>query len=145
MNKKDEFDSSGEAREYISLDQAVLEARRMARQDDDHHRQRLGSDQIVWTELSSDRREDSYRVVLQFRAPAHRWQREQTGQEEFIFDLNGNLLERQVLAWPAVSRPSRIPAALRSVPRLPTPRDVFQTIKKRGKKLPPGSGDTTER
>lgn len=33
MEKRDAFDSSGETLGYISLDQAVLEARRLARQD----------------------------------------------------------------------------------------------------------------
>jgi hypothetical protein len=99
MEKKDPFDSSGEAR-YISLDSAVLEARRLARLDDDRYRGRLGWDEIVWTELESQQRDDSYRVVLQFRIPTRDPEKAQTGEEEFIFNLVGTLLDRQVLVWP---------------------------------------------
>ncbi len=60
MKRKDEFDSSGEAVGYISQDQAILEARRLAREDEERYRQRLGWEEIVWTELESQRREDSY-------------------------------------------------------------------------------------
>ena len=42
MEKRDEFDSSGEAHGYISLDQAGLDARRLARQDEERYLQRLG-------------------------------------------------------------------------------------------------------
>ncbi len=67
MKKRDEFDSSGETQGYISLDQAGLDARRLARQDEESYLERLGWDQIVWTDSSSEQREDSYRVVLRFR------------------------------------------------------------------------------
>jgi hypothetical protein len=100
MEKRDEFDSSGETQGYISLDQAGLDARRLARQDEERYRQRLGWDQIVWTESSAEQREDSYRVVLQFRRPTRGLREEQTGEEEFIFDLTGKLQDRQVLLWP---------------------------------------------
>lgn len=97
---KIEFDSAGQAIAYMSFDQAVLRARLLARQHDDKYRERLGWDEIVWAELAAEPREDSYRVVLQFRRPTRQLQEEQTGQEEFIFDPLGNLLDRQVLAWP---------------------------------------------
>ena len=100
MEKRDEFDSSGETQGYISLDQAGLEARRLARQDEERYLQRLGWDQIVWTESSSEPREDSYRVVLQFRRPSRGLREEQTGEEEFIFNLTGKLQDRQVLVSP---------------------------------------------
>ena len=101
MRKSDPFDSSGEAIGYISLEQAILEARRLARQDDRRLLQRLGWDEVVWTELDSEQRgEDFFRVVLQFRRPARGVQEEQTGQEEFIFDDTGSLQDRQVLVWP---------------------------------------------
>ena len=41
MEKRDEFDSSGETVGYVSLDQALLEARRLARQNDELYIQRL--------------------------------------------------------------------------------------------------------
>ena len=100
MGKKDEFDSSGETAGYISLDQALLEARRLARQSDERYTRQLGWEQIVWAESSSEQREDSYRVVLLFRRPARGVREEQTGEEEFIFDLTGKLQDRQVLVWP---------------------------------------------
>ena len=56
MDKRDEFNSSGESVEYISLDQAVLQARRLARQDDERYIRRLGWDEIVWSEIASDKR-----------------------------------------------------------------------------------------
>ena len=100
MEKRDEFDSSGETQGYISLDQAGLDARRLARQDEERYLQRLGWDQIAWTDRSSEQREDSYRVVLQFRRPTRGLGEEQTGEEEFIFNLTGELQDRQVLVWP---------------------------------------------
>ncbi len=108
MEKKDPFDSNAEAR-YISLDSAVLEARRLARLDDDRYRGRLGWEEIVWTELESQHRDDSYRVALQFRTPTRDLEQAQTGEEEFIFNLLGTILDRQVLVWP-VSQSGAQPA-----------------------------------
>lgn len=101
-NKEDQFDFTreGEALGYISLDQAVLQARTQVRQDEARYLERLDWDEIVWAELDSEQREDSYRVVLQFRRPARGLREEQTGEEEFLFDLAGILLDRQVLLWP---------------------------------------------
>ena len=39
-------------------------------------------------------------MVLQFRRPARGLREEQTGEEEFIFDLTGSLIDQQVLVWP---------------------------------------------
>jgi hypothetical protein len=108
MEKKDQFDFNAEAR-YVSLDSVVLEARRLARQDDERYRGRLGWDEIVWTELESQHRDDSYRVVLRFRTPTRDLEQAETGEEEFIFDLMGTLLDRQVLVWP-VSQSEAQPA-----------------------------------
>ena len=131
MEKRDEFDSSGETQGYISLDQAGLDARRLARQDEESYLERLGWDQIVWTDSSSEQREDSYRVVLRFRHASRGLREEQTGEEEFIFDLTGNLQDRQVLVWPegvpsgagsppaASSPPVEAPPASHFPPRTP--------------------------
>jgi len=102
INKEDKFDftSEGEALGYISLDQAVLRARLLVRQNEARYLERLGWDEVVWAEVNSDQREDTYRVVLQFRRPARGLGEEQTGEEEFLFDLAGNLQDRQVLVWP---------------------------------------------
>ena len=98
--KKEEFNSAGEAISYISLDQAVLKARKLARQDEDRYRERLGWQEIVWAEAGAEQREDSYRIVLQFKPPAPGLREQQMGEEEFIFGLTGGLEERQVLFWP---------------------------------------------
>ncbi len=94
------FTPEGEALGYISLDQAILLARQQAREDAERYRQRLGWEEIVWSELTSEKREDTYRVVLQFRRPTRGVQEEQTREEEFVFDQLGKLEFRQVLAWP---------------------------------------------
>ena len=117
MEKRDEFDSSGETQGYISLDQAGLEARRLARQDEERYLQRLGWDQIVWTESSSEPRGDSYRVVLQFRRPSRGLREEQTGEEEFIFNLTGKLQDRRVLVWP-----EGVPSSTGFAPAAPSPK-----------------------
>ena len=96
MDKRDQFDTAGEAMGYISLDQAILLARQQAREDGERYRQRLGWEEIVWSEISSEQREDTYRVVLQFRRPARGLREQQTGEEEFVFDLTGTLEFRQV-------------------------------------------------
>jgi len=119
--KKEEkfgFDSAGEALGYISLDQAVLLARQMSRDNEQLYRQRLGWGEIVWMEISSDQREDSHRVVLQFRPPGRGLTEEQTGEEEFVFDLTGNLRFRQVLAWPQGTAVPVLPPA--ATPTLPS-------------------------
>ena len=70
----------------------------------------------MWTEAGSEQREDSYRVVLQFRRPARGLVQEQTGEEEFIFDLMGKVQDLPVLAWPegppanAATPPPRVEA-----------------------------------
>ena len=99
-DKKEEFDSAGEAIGYISLDQAVLQARRLARQDEERYRDRLGWREIVWVEGSAEHREDSFRIVLKFKPPVPGLRDEQVGEEEFIFGLTGGLEERQVILWP---------------------------------------------
>jgi hypothetical protein len=100
MKKRDEFDSAGEARGYISLDQAVHQALRIAKQDEGRYVQRLGWDEIVWTEASSEQSEDYYKVVLRFNQPTRHSSEEDTGEEEFRFDLTGSLEVRQVRVWP---------------------------------------------
>ena len=117
--KPDKFDSAGEAIAYISLDQAVLTARRLVREDEERYHHRLGWDTIVWTETDSEQREDSYRVVLQFRRPERGLREEQTGEEEFIFDLTGGLQDRQVLLWPEPTEKVRL---LTPPPETPPPQ-----------------------
>jgi hypothetical protein len=119
INKEDKFDftAEGEAFGYISLDQAVLRARLLVRQDEVRYLERLGWDEVVWAEINSDQREDTYRVVLQFRRPSRGLVEEQTGEEEFLFDLAGNLQDRQVLVWPEIGSMSE-PAVSENPPAL---------------------------
>ena len=99
--EKFDFTGEGEAVNYISLPQAVLAARRLARENDEHYKEGLGWTEVVWTELHSETvGEDYYKVVLQFRRPGREILEEQTGEEEFLFDLTGILQDRQILVWP---------------------------------------------
>ena len=99
--EKFDFTAEGEVLDYISLQQAVLLSRRQARESDERYKERLGWEEIVWAELRSEVvGEDYYRIVLQFRRPARGILEEQTGEEEFLFDLTGVLQDRQVLLWP---------------------------------------------
>ncbi|MCH8207359.1 MAG: hypothetical protein IH956_10205 [Chloroflexi bacterium] len=104
--QKVEFDAAGEVISYVSLDQAVLLARQLVSSEAQRYRERLGWEGIVWSEKISDQREDSYRVVLEFRRPARGLNQEQTGEEEFIYDLTGDLQFRQVLVWPEGAGPT---------------------------------------
>ena len=105
MTKRDQFDSAGEEIQYLSLDQAVLKARRLVREDEEKYRRRLGWDEIVWAKSSAEEGEDSYTVVLQFKRAARGLGEEQTGEEEFIFDKIGELQDRQVVLWPEKDEP----------------------------------------
>jgi len=83
------------------LPQAILLARRQARENDERYKERFGWGEVVWTELRSETiGEDYYRVVLQFSRPQRGILEAQTGEEEFLFDLTGILQDRQVLLWP---------------------------------------------
>jgi len=99
--KKFDFTGEGEAVEYITLPQAILLARRLARENDEGYKESFGWGGIVWTELRSETiGEDYYRVVLQFNRPQRGVLEAQTGEEEFLFDFTGILQDRQVLLWP---------------------------------------------
>ena len=89
----------------------MISARRLAAADEGRYKNRLGWNEITWTELSSETRKDSYRIILQFRRPARGLQEEQTGEEEFVFNLLGELQFRQVLAWPTEAVQAGVPAA----------------------------------
>ena len=98
--EKFDFTGEGEAVNYISLPQAVLAARRLARENDEHYKERLGWTEVVWTELHSESiSEDYYKVVLQFRRPGREVSEEQTGEEEFLFYLARQRWSRIILLW----------------------------------------------
>ncbi|MCH7800725.1 MAG: hypothetical protein IIC24_04180 [Chloroflexi bacterium] len=102
MDKRDSFDidDTGEEIAYITLPQAVIKARQVVRQEDAYYRERLGWQEIVWTEKQYEKRDDYYWVVLKFSQPTRGIAEVQTGEEEFVFDEVGNLVDRQVLLWP---------------------------------------------
>ena len=78
--EKFDFTAEGEALDYISIQQAVLRARRQARENDERYKERFGWGEVVWTELRSETiGEDYYRVVLQFSRPQRVILEEQTG------------------------------------------------------------------
>ena len=108
MDKVDAFDDTGESQGYISLDQAVLRARADAKEEEPDILIRVGWDEIVWEEKEKRHNEDSYRVLLQFRRPGHNYREEQTGVMEFIFDLQGTQLDKQYLAWPKPTPPTKV-------------------------------------
>jgi len=128
-NEQEKFDFTPDGEELgsISLDQAVLLSRQQAREDGEGYRQRLGWDEIVWSELSSEQREDTFRVVLQFRRPGRGVSEEQTGEEEFFFNQTGALVFRQVLAWPEEhGSPTPISTSVSSSPPNPEPVSVSE-------------------
>ena len=124
--EKFDFTSDGEEIGYISLDQAILLARQQAQEDGERHRRRLDWDEIIWSEITAEEREDTFRIVLQFRRPGRVVYEEQTGEEEFVFNQTGALVFRQVLAWPEGGAPQEEPSA--PIPMSPiNDEDVVQS------------------
>jgi len=113
MKKHDSFeiDSAGEEVAYIGLSQAMLEARKIVRREEERYCSQLGWDGIVWTEVRSERRDDYYWIILRFTQPARDIAEAQTGEEEFVIDEVGNLIDRQVLVWPDATPTNDAPKA----------------------------------
>jgi len=98
--EEEKFDFTSEGEGYISLDAAIVNARRLVRQDEQHYLSRTGWDEIVWSTSESEAGDAIIKVVLQFRRPDRGLPEEESGLEEFLFDYNGELQDRQVLFWP---------------------------------------------
>ena len=98
--EEEKFDFTPEGEGYISLDEAILSARRLVRQDEQRYLSRTGWEEIVWSISESEHREVTYRVVLEFRRPYRGLTEGEGGLEEFLFDHNGELQDRQVIFWP---------------------------------------------
>ena len=68
--EKVEFDSTGQAIGYISLDQARVLAMEHARDNRDFHGRGYARRELVWEELSAEESEDYYRIQLADPAPS---------------------------------------------------------------------------
>ena len=65
--EKLEFDSTGQAIGYISLDQARVLAMRHARENTGFYGEVYGQQELAWEELSAEESEDYYRVRVSYR------------------------------------------------------------------------------
>jgi len=98
--EEEKFDFTSEGKGYISLNAAIVNARRLVRQDEQRCLNRTGWVGIVWSTRESDARDDSIKVILQFQRPGRELLEDESGLEEFLFDYNGELQVRQVISWP---------------------------------------------
>ena len=99
-NEEEKFDFTAEGEGYISLDEAILSARQLVRQDEQRYLTRTGWEEIVWSTSESEAGDVSIKIILRFRQPDRGIAEEENGLEEFLFDYNGALQDRQVLFWP---------------------------------------------
>jgi len=120
-NEEEKFDFTPEGDGYISLDAAIVNARRLVREDEQRYLDRTGWEEIVWSTRESDARDDSIRVILQFQRPGRELPEEESGQEEFLFYYNGELQDRQVLSWPNNSSPTAVADLAPTPAPRPTP------------------------
>ena len=65
--EEEKFDFTSEGEGYLSLDAAIVNARRLVRQDEQRYLDRTGWEEIVWSTRESDARDDSIKVILQFQ------------------------------------------------------------------------------
>ena len=96
--EKFDFTLDGEARGYIGLDQARIQAIEHARDNTDFYGPKYKGVNFVFEFKSAEETEDYYEINLSFRA-AGRW-RGETGLEQFIFDKTGDLRIRQLFDEP---------------------------------------------
>ena len=90
-----EFDSSGQAIAYISLDQACVLALRYARDDRDFYDGQYTGIGLVWEVCRAQERDAYFDIRLSFR-PSGSF-RGEPGVEQFVFEKNGDLRLRQIL------------------------------------------------
>ena len=100
--EKLEFDSTGQAVAYISLDQARVLAMEHARDNQDFYRRRYAHRDLVWVELNAEESEDYYRFTLSYR-PTRGFQGE-PGVEQSTIDKTGPIRLRQITTDPRRSR-----------------------------------------
>jgi len=103
--KEDKFDAftpEGEARGYISLEQAVVVAMQAARDEPGDYGSRFAGVRMVFDVAGQEEREDFYDIRLSYR-PAGRYSGE-SGVEQFTIDKTGNIELRQILDEPRERR-----------------------------------------
>ena len=127
-NEEEKFDFTADGEGYLTLDEAILGARRLVRQDEQRYLSRTGWEEIVWSTSESDAGEASIKVILQFRRPGRELPEKESGLEEFLFGYNGELQDRQVLSWPdnssGATASELVPTPVSLQTPVPTPSDV---------------------
>lgn len=98
QEEKFEFTPEGESIEYISLDQAKIQAIVHARDKQDFYPSMYAGIRLIWEVLVAEESEDHYDVRLSFR-PGGGFQGK-PGVEQLIFDKTGELRVRQILDEP---------------------------------------------
>ena len=99
-DEKVEFDSTGQAVAYISLDQARVLALRYAHDNRDFYG-RYSDRELVWEVVGAEETEDYYEVKLSYR-PARGF-RGRLGVEQLTIDKTGPIELRRILIEPKVS------------------------------------------
>jgi hypothetical protein len=107
--KKDEFefDPSGEALGYISLEQARVVAMRTARETPGEHGQALSGTRMAYQLVEQENGNDYYIVTLSFRPEGDFAGTE--GHEQFFIEKEGTVAYRQVLSLPRSAGGGRFP------------------------------------
>ena len=104
-----EFDSAGEAIEYISLDQARLVAVQAARETPGNYGQTYEGVRMVFDLVEQEETEDYYVITLSFRPEGIF--RGVPGREQFFIEKEGTVADRQVVIPPEPDRRTRRRAA----------------------------------
>ena len=97
-----DFTAEGETFGYISLDQARVQALRLAREDTSVYGERYSETRFAWEVTSAEDGEDYYQIRISFR-PVQAFSGE-PGTELFTIDKLGALESRQVITFPAEKR-----------------------------------------
>ena len=102
-----EFDSAGEAVQYISLEQAELVAMRAASEEPGEYGQGNEGLRMVFELVEEEERGDYYVITMAFR-PGGNWEGTR-GQEQFFIEKQGVVAHRQVLNLPRPEGGRRFP------------------------------------
>jgi hypothetical protein len=99
-NKEDklDFDSAGEGRGYVSLDQALAIAIQHARDNTEFYSSVYAGGELVWEVISQEETQDFYDIKLSYR-PAGRF-RGEPGIQQLTIGKTGEIELRQILNEP---------------------------------------------
>lgn len=97
-----EIDDSGEAPNYISLDQARILAMQVASNEPGNYGQSLAGINMAFEVVSQEETEDYYAVTLSFRPEGNF--KGTPGEEQFFIEKVGEVAYRQVLALPRIGQ-----------------------------------------